>query len=93
MGRRCKDSAPVGTKVIKRTYVERNGYNYPTEVDGKVVAYLGHIGAGFHFYRVKFEKPIYDHNNELVVEIGEYDLVFPSGESEAQQAEIIMAEK
>lgn len=93
MGRRCKDSAPVGTKVIKRTFVERNGYNYPTEVYGKIVAYVGHVGADFHFYRVKFEKPIYDHTNGLVHEIGEYDLVFPNGQSESEQAKRIMAEK
>ncbi len=90
MGRKCKDSAPVGTNVIKRTFVQRNEYNYPTEVIGKIVAYLGHIGADFHYYRVKFEKPIYSHTNDLVQEIAEYDLVFPNGQSESEQAAIIL---
>lgn len=90
MGRKCKDAAPVGTRVIKRTFVERNGYHYQTQVDGKVVAYTGHVGAGFHFYRVKFEKPVYDHTNDLVMEVGEYDLIFPDGESEEEQAKKIL---
>ena len=90
---KCKDAAPVGTRVIKHTFVERNWYHYPTEVNGKVVAYTGHVGPGFHFYKVKFEKPVYDHRDDLVVEVGEYDLVFPDGESEAEQAKKIMAEK
>ena len=93
MGRRCKDSAPVGTRVIKRTFVERNGYRYPTEVDGKVLPYSGHVGAGFHLYKVKFEKPVYEYTNDLVITVGEYDLVFPNGQSEDEQAKIIMAEK
>lgn len=87
---RCKDAAPVGTRVIKRTFVTQNGYHYPTEVDGKVVAYTGHVGPGFHFYKVKFEKPVYDHTNDLVITVGEYDLVFPDGESEAEQAKKIL---
>lgn len=93
MGRRCNDAAPVGTKVNKRTFVERNSYIYHTEVAGKVVAYLGHIGADFHYYRVKFVAPIYEHRNDLVIDVAEHDLVFPYGQSESEQAKIILLEK
>lgn len=93
MGGRCKDAAPVGTRVVKRTYVERNGYTYHTEVSGKVVAYLGHGSAGYHYYRIKFEKPIYEHTNDLVIDVLEDHLVFPDGQSESEQAKIILSEK
>lgn len=90
---RCEEAAPVGTKVIKRIYIDRGGYSYRTDVKGKVVAYRGHVGADFHFYKIKFEAPIYEYSTSLVQTVGEYDLIFPNGQSESEQAKRIMRKK